>query len=93
MFQGVAVAALARVHAPQMRGAYKLMGDLSYPVFLDHWLVGYVLTITLFPGQSRGILLMVATLVVATTVAYALCQLQDVAIEPLRGRVRALVAS
>jgi peptidoglycan/LPS O-acetylase OafA/YrhL len=86
--QCLAVAALSRMtRAPSPR-LDKLLGDLSYPVFLCHWLVGYVLALLFFPGQLRGIGLMIATLVASTGVAYIVCRLQDAMVEPLRLRIR-----
>jgi len=87
-FQCMAVIALALMTRAPFPRLDKLLGDLSYPVFLCHWLVGYALVITFFPGQSRGIGLMTATLVASTVVAYIVCRLQDTVIEPLRLRIR-----
>jgi peptidoglycan/LPS O-acetylase OafA/YrhL len=87
-FQCLAVAALSLMTRTPFLRLDKLFGDLSYPVFLCHWLVGYVLAMLVFPGQLRGIGLMVATLVASTGVAYIICQLQDAIVEPLRFRIR-----
>jgi peptidoglycan/LPS O-acetylase OafA/YrhL len=87
LFQCLAVTCMAWRGSPMPR-TDKLFGDLSYPIFLCHWLVGYVLAMLLFHGQSRGLGLMLATLVGSTVVAYMVCLLQDALIEPLRSRVR-----
>jgi peptidoglycan/LPS O-acetylase OafA/YrhL len=70
----------------------KWWGDLSYPVFLCHWQVGYMLTL-LLPFPSRGFGLMLATLAASTGVAYLACQGQNAIIEPIRKRVRSKVFS
>jgi peptidoglycan/LPS O-acetylase OafA/YrhL len=90
--QGLAVAALASMTAKSSARLDKLLGDLSYPVFLSHWLVAYLLYMTLFGDERRGISLMFATLVGATVAAFALCSVQSL-IEPLRSRVRRRAAT
>jgi peptidoglycan/LPS O-acetylase OafA/YrhL len=86
-FQCLAVAGMA-LHAAPMPPIDKFFGDLSYPIFLCHWLVGYVLTMLFFPGEFRSLGQTFATLIGATAVAYLVCLLQDRLIEPLRARVR-----
>jgi peptidoglycan/LPS O-acetylase OafA/YrhL len=88
LFQCLAVAALASIGASFASRGDKVLGDLSYPLFLCHWLVGYVVSLMLFSGQSRGIALMVATLAVSLGVAYGLSRVQDMLIEPLRSAIR-----
>lgn len=66
----------------------KRWGDLSYPVFLCHWQVGYALTFVM-PYRSLGFELMFATLAASTLVAYLACRGQDVIIEPVRKGIRA----
>jgi len=88
VFQGIAVAGLATLR-PQPSGKIdSLLGDLSYPIFLCHWLVGYIIALVLFPGEWRGIGLMLATIVCSTGVAYVICLAQDALLEPLRSRIR-----
>lgn len=70
----------------------KWWGDLSYPVFLCHWQVGYALTF-LLPYRSLGFGLMFAALAASTLVAYLACRGQDAIIEPFRKRIRAKVFS
>jgi peptidoglycan/LPS O-acetylase OafA/YrhL len=93
LFQGLAVAALSLAQKGPSQSFDRVFGDLSYPVFLCHWLVGYAIALAFFPGQWRGIPLMVVTLIVSTAVAYVMCRIHDAAIEPLRARVRASGAS
>jgi peptidoglycan/LPS O-acetylase OafA/YrhL len=85
--QALAIAALANITPERGAPLDKLLGNLSYPVFLSHWLVAYLLYITLIGGEPRGIVLMLATLAGATVAAYALCSFQSL-IEPLRNRIR-----
>lgn len=89
VFQGLAVTALCLVQAPSSRRIDTLLGDLSYPVFLCHWLAAYVVALLFFPGQWRGVPLMIATLFAATAAAYVVCKCQDAVVEPLRARIRA----
>jgi peptidoglycan/LPS O-acetylase OafA/YrhL len=66
----------------------KRMADLSYPVFLRHWLVGYLVALVFFPGERRGISLAIFTLMAATGFSWLLCKLQNSLVEPLRSRIR-----
>ncbi len=68
----------------------KWWGDLSYPVFLCHRQVAYMLTF-LLPTRSLGFALMLATLPASALVAYVACQCQDAIIEPARNAIRAAV--
>ena len=88
-FQCLAVGALSRMRQVAFSRLDKLCGDLSYPMFLCHWLVGYVIASLFFANQSRGISLMVATLLVSSAVAYCVCRSQDAIVEPWRRRIRA----
>jgi peptidoglycan/LPS O-acetylase OafA/YrhL len=66
----------------------KRLGDLSYPIFLCHWQVGYVVAVIFFPGEWRGLGLMAATLIASPAVAYVVCWFQDLLIEPIRSVLR-----
>jgi peptidoglycan/LPS O-acetylase OafA/YrhL len=48
LFQCLAVLALALMTHSPYRKFVKVFGDLSYPVFLGHWLVGYVIAALFF---------------------------------------------
>jgi hypothetical protein len=63
------------------------------PVFLGHWLVGYVIAALFFPDLSLGLGLMIATLLGSTAFAYAACRFQDALIEPLRSAIRTKAAT
>jgi peptidoglycan/LPS O-acetylase OafA/YrhL len=63
----------------------KALGELSYPVFLMHWLVGFALS-DLF--GHRSIMLALATLPVAICASVALIWASNLAIEPIRNSIR-----
>jgi peptidoglycan/LPS O-acetylase OafA/YrhL len=92
LFQCLAVLALALMTHSPYRKFDKVFGDLSYPVFLGHWLVGYVIAVLLFPDLSLGLGLMTATLLGSTIFAYGACRFQDALIEPLRATIRTKAA-
>jgi peptidoglycan/LPS O-acetylase OafA/YrhL len=93
LFQCPAVLALARMAQLPYRRLDKVVGDLSYPVFLGHWLAGYVIAALFFRDLSLGLGLMTATLVGSTALAYVACRLQDMLIEPLRSTIRTRAAT
>jgi peptidoglycan/LPS O-acetylase OafA/YrhL len=65
----------------------KWWGDLSYPIFLCHWQVGYMLTF-LLPSRSLGFQLVLATLPASMLVSYFACRYQDAIVEPIRDAIR-----
>lgn len=91
--QCLAFWALALMVPLRRPGTDKWWGDLSYPMFLGHWQVGYVLTLLLPFQAPRGFGLMLATLAASAFVAYFACRVQDAIIEPIRNRLRAKVLS
>lgn len=66
----------------------KKLGDLAYPVFLTHWIIGYVISLYFLDGQRRGVTLFIASLIPIIVISYALSRIADRLIEPLRSRVR-----
>jgi peptidoglycan/LPS O-acetylase OafA/YrhL len=92
-FQCLAVWALSQIAPTSNLKADKWIGDLSYPVFLCHWQVGYVLAVLFLPNPSLGLGLMSATLLTSVGVAYVTCRLQIAIFEPLRTRIRSRVFS
>lgn len=66
----------------------KELGDLAYPVFLTHWIVGYVMSQYFLNGQRRGMTLFIASLIPIILVSYVLSKIADRLIEPLRSKVR-----
>jgi peptidoglycan/LPS O-acetylase OafA/YrhL len=66
----------------------KAVGDLAYPVFLVHWLVGYFIASTLLPGQRRGLELLAYSLPVILLVSMGLAWIARQCLEPARDRIR-----
>ena len=50
----------------------KLLGDLAYPVFLCHWLVGFEISLYVLDGQRRGLLLFALSVIPILAVSLAL---------------------
>jgi peptidoglycan/LPS O-acetylase OafA/YrhL len=88
-FQCMAVIGLSLMAPVPFPRLDKLAGDWSYPVFLSHWIVAFLLMLLLVPDRSRGVGLMFATLAGSSCVAYFICHFQDTMVEPLRRHIRA----
>lgn len=67
----------------------KQLGDLAYPVFLTHWIVGFAVGQLVLGGQHRGMVLFALSLVPIIGISYALSRWVDRMVEPLRNKVRA----
>lgn len=67
----------------------KFLGDLSYPIFLTHWLVGFC--IVLVSGTSPGWTLLALSIAPLVGLSWALAVGIDLVIEPMRrsNRLRA----
>ncbi len=63
------------------------LGDLSYPLFLLHWLVGFLTTL-LFGLAPHGAIAFAVSLPVALAAAVALNQLLQATIDPLQIKIR-----
>lgn len=68
-------------------GLDKALGDLSYPVFLVHWLIGFLVTL-LLPGTGFGPILWVLSLPLIMVAAWVLSVMTHAFVERLRDRVR-----
>lgn len=66
----------------------KQLGDLAYPVFLTHWVVGFAVGQLVLGGQPRGLALFALSLLPTIGISYALSRWADRVIEPLRSRIR-----
>lgn len=66
----------------------KVLGDLAYPIFLTHWIVGYVVSQWILEGERRGLTLFAVSLFPILVVSYALSECATRLIEPLRSKVR-----
>lgn len=71
----------------------KRLGDLAYPVFLTHWVVGFVIGQVFLDGQQRGLVLFSVSLLPIIAVSYTLSEIADRMIEPLRTKVRSGIKS
>lgn len=67
----------------------KILGDLAYPIFLTHWIVGFAMSQLV--GERRGLTLLAASLIPILIVSFALSALANQWFEPLRTRVRAQI--
>lgn len=82
------IATLASILVGERSRLDAVLGELAYPVFLCHWLVGFALSHSLFQGAPRGLALAGATIAGATAVALVLALAQRRMVEPIRQRLR-----
>lgn len=66
----------------------KVLGDLAYPIFLTHWIVGYAISQWVLDGERRGLVLFAFSLFPILVISYALSEFANRLIEPLRSKVR-----
>jgi peptidoglycan/LPS O-acetylase OafA/YrhL len=66
----------------------KYLGDLAYPVFLVHWLVGFSIYRLFHFEETRGLLLFIITSIVTFIVANFLSYVYLITIEPIREKNR-----
>lgn len=66
----------------------KALGDLAYPIFLIHWLIGFLVAHFLFPGQARGVAIFLAAVPLVIVASLGLATAQERLFEPLRQRLR-----
>jgi len=64
------------------------LGELSYFVFLSHWLAGFVVASVVLGGAWRGWTLLAASTPAIVLASAAFARLNRVVIEPLRSRIR-----
>ena len=74
---------------PKIRLSAKFLGDLSYPIFLTHFIVAFCVNTLILKGDPRGIDLLLASAIPILVVSCALSIVANKWIEPLRNRVRA----
>ncbi|MDD5034207.1 MAG: acyltransferase [Methylococcaceae bacterium] len=72
----------------RFRVSGKALGDLAYPVFLTHWIVGFAVSYFIFQGQRRGLGLFAASVLPILLISFVLSWLADKWLEPLRNKVR-----
>lgn len=89
-------AIVASAAAPGSRSfwprAGRLLGDLAYPVFLVHWLIGFLVSELFFDGLNRGGGLLLAALGPIVAISFCLAWCANRWLEPLRDRVRGRAA-
>ena len=64
------------------------LGDLAYPVFLTHWLIGFIVSTLLLSGEKRGYTLLALSLPPAIALSWLISIFGDATLEPLRNRIR-----
>ncbi|MEW6682910.1 MAG: acyltransferase [Nitrospirota bacterium] len=70
----------------------KIFGDLAYPAFLTHWIIGFAVSLFVLGGQRRGLALLALSVFPILAVSFALAWSADRWLEPLRDKVRRKVA-
>lgn len=66
----------------------KWLGDLAYPIFLTHYVVHFVIMLTLFGRPVSGFLYFCISLPFTLLVSIALAKLANQIVEPLRSSIR-----
>jgi hypothetical protein len=87
IFVAAVVFSLITFTDARWRSVDKFFGDLAYPVFLSHWLVGFLVWF-ICGVESRGIVILALTTVGSLCFAYVAVRICDYAIEPIRNRIR-----
>jgi peptidoglycan/LPS O-acetylase OafA/YrhL len=85
----VAVLAHHQTNSRRLRTFDKILGDLAYPLFLVHWVVGFL--ISLATGRdlhARGLSLFFPTLLVSLVISAGILLLIDGPIQKIRRKVR-----
>lgn len=78
-------------HRTTNSGFDTLLGKMSYPIFLTHWIVGFVIRRTFVPGipfGELGITLFIIALPAILIAAYALVLVQERTFDPIREQIR-----
>lgn len=66
----------------------KKLGDLAYPIFLIHWIIGFAVSLILDNGKTRGLELLLYSIPPIIAISYVLSKLSDKLIEPMRNKIR-----
>lgn len=87
---------VACIATPSFRSMFsrsgKILGDLAYPVFLIHWIVGYAVSVLVLEGQRRGLPLLAISALPILAASFSLAWIAEHWFEPLRTKVRRAVA-
>ncbi len=73
----------------QFAVAGKFLGDLAYPIFLVHWLIGFIVVLALPEGPVRGWHVLINALPGILLAAWALVKFTNAVVEPARNAIRA----
>jgi peptidoglycan/LPS O-acetylase OafA/YrhL len=91
VFLAVLVAGLARVRLDaRIHVLDKALGDMAYPLFLVHWLVGFLVSLAFLPQTSRGLMLTIVATPVGFIAAFGLAELNGRVTDPVRNYVRGM---
>ncbi|MFL5059920.1 MAG: acyltransferase family protein [Xanthobacteraceae bacterium] len=91
-FLAVLVAGLARVRLGTRIHAFdKALGDMAYPLFLAHWLVGFLVSLAFFPQTSRGLMLTLVATPAGFIAAFGLAEINRRFTDPVRDYVRGMM--
>ena len=71
----------------------KALGDIAYPIFLTHWIVGFTMSLLVLHGTRRGLPLLAVSVLPILVISFLLSWLAHRWIEPLRHKVRPKVKS
>jgi len=66
----------------------KLLGDLAYPMFLLHRVVGFIMSYLVLDGQRRGLSLVAVSIIPILALSYCLAWAANKWLEPVRNVVR-----
>lgn len=83
--------------APSMvrscRSSGKILGDLSYPIFLTHFALAFVVSVLFLDGTRRGLDLLLATIPPVLVMSLVLSRASRNWLEPIRTRIRLRAAA
>lgn len=66
----------------------RYLGELAYPAFLSHWLVGFAVALAFFGTDARGTGFALAAILASLVVATFMAALNERWVEPLRRKIR-----
>ena len=83
---------VASASVPSMVGSFrtsgKILGDLSYPIFLTHFTVAFVVSLLFLDAKRRGLDVFVASVLPILAISFVLSRAGTKWLEPLRSRIR-----
>lgn len=85
---GLSFILIGKLAKRRPEGLDKAFGDLAYPMFLTHWLAGFLVLLVMPIHQTRGWDLFGPAFALSLGAAWGLIILSRAFVEPLRSRVR-----